>query len=133
MEHIETVIRRAEATGAHTGKIAEMLWFIRGNQIIEGVHPLQGGLFRRKYRQDRRPGLPIESPWIFYPRYLSEIATRSVRHLALAWKIYRIHRRVKSDPGKERYSDLALMAADDDALTIPGHAHPIEPKTIPAE
>ena len=29
---------------------------------IENVHPLEGGLFRRKYRRDRRPGMPLESP-----------------------------------------------------------------------
>ena len=35
----------------------------------EGVHPLEGGAFRLKYRRDRRHGLPLESPFVFYPRY----------------------------------------------------------------
>ena len=29
----------------------------------EGVHPLEGGAFRLKYRRDRRRSLPLESPW----------------------------------------------------------------------
>ena len=28
---------------------------------LERVHPLEGGVLRRKYRRDRRSGLPIES------------------------------------------------------------------------
>ena len=35
----------------------------------EGVHPLEGGVFRLKFRRDRRAGLPRESPLVFYPRY----------------------------------------------------------------
>ena len=38
---------------------------------IEEVHPLQGGIFRRKYRTDRRYGMPLESLFVFYPKYLS--------------------------------------------------------------
>ncbi len=36
---------------------------------IEGVHPLQAGFLRLKFRSDRRPGLPIEPVWAFYPKY----------------------------------------------------------------
>ena len=68
-EHIETLMRRAVASGMKSSKIMTMaLWFY-GCQAFERVHPLQGGIFRRKYRLDRRPGLPIESPFVFYPRY----------------------------------------------------------------
>ena len=39
-----------------------------GAARIEGVHPLQFGFVRRKVRTQRRHGLPIENPLIFYPR-----------------------------------------------------------------
>ena len=28
----------------------------------EGIHPLEGGILRLKYRRDRRHGMPIENP-----------------------------------------------------------------------
>ena len=39
---------------------------------IERIHPLEGGYLRLKFRRDRRPGLPLEPAWRFYPKYLVE-------------------------------------------------------------
>ena len=55
-EHVETVIRRAKAWGYDPrNMMLKLLTFPRVPRI-ENVHPLEGGLFRRKYRRDRRPG-----------------------------------------------------------------------------
>ena len=114
--HVETIMRRAVASGGDSGKIMKQaLWFY-GCQTIEGVHPLQGGLFRRKYRTDRRPGMPIESMFTFYPRYLRDIVHKHARFLALAWKYARIRSRVEKDPLKHDYMDLALTPASDQDL-----------------
>ncbi len=114
--HVETIMRRAVASGGDSGKIMKQaLWFY-GCQTIEGVHPLQGGLFRRRYRTDRRPGMPIESMFTFYPRYLRDIVRKHVRFGALAWKYARIRSRVEKDPLKHDYMDLALTPASDQDL-----------------
>ncbi|TDI63508.1 MAG: radical SAM protein [Alphaproteobacteria bacterium] len=114
--HVETIMRRAVASGGDSGKIMKQaLWFY-GCQTIEGVHPLQGGLFRRRYRTDRRPGMPIESMFTFYPRYLRDIVHKHARFLALAWKYARIRSRVEKDPLKHDYMDLALTPASDQDL-----------------
>jgi hypothetical protein len=115
-EHVETVMRRAVACGMSARRILKLaLWFY-GCQTIEGVHPLQGGLFRRKYRRDRRPGLPVENPVRFYGRYLWEIVLKHARLGALAWRCARACRRVERDSGKQRYVDLALTPAADEDL-----------------
>lgn len=114
--HVETIMRRVVASGGDSGKILKQaLWFY-GCQTIEGVHPLQGGLFRRRYRTDRRPGMPIESVFTFYPRYLRDIVRKHVRFGALAWKYARIRSRVEKDPLKYDYMDLALTPASDQDL-----------------
>ena len=118
-EHIETVIRRAVATGCPAAKTAGILLFARVSVLLDGVHPLQAGLFRRKRRLDRRPGMPVESPWIFYPRYLWETASKTVRLLSQAWQVYRIYRRIQRDPQKHSYQDLALMPVQEEAPTVP--------------
>jgi hypothetical protein len=81
---------------------------------LEGVHPLEGGAVRRKHRRDRRHGLPLESPFVFYPRYLGE-AVLKVRDY---WSVYRsfkaIHDEVMAAPDRWTYSDLAIAPPQED-------------------
>jgi len=113
-DHVETLMRRAVAGGKGARKLGLLaLWFY-GSIAIEGVHPLQGGQFRRKYRTDRRPGLPRESPLVFYPRYAWEIVSKHARLAALAWRYERRRRRVANDPAAADYRDQALTPVSDD-------------------
>lgn len=59
-----------------------ILWFKLMIEF-EGVHPLEGGGFRLKFRRDRRFGLPRESAVAFYTRYLWEILGKLTRYWAL--------------------------------------------------
>ena len=61
-----------------------LLWF-KLVSAYEGVHPLEGGAFRRKFRRDRRNGLPRENPFLFYPRYFGESVVKMWRY----WSVYR--------------------------------------------
>ena len=69
-EHVRTILRRAAACrlGRPKTTLTTLLWF-KLVSAYEGVHPLEGGAFRRKFRRDRRDGLPRENPVLFYPRY----------------------------------------------------------------
>jgi hypothetical protein len=114
-EHVETVMRRAVACGIKASKLQKLLFWFRACQSIEHVHPPQGGLFRRKSRKDRRPGLPVENPLTFYAKYLWEIITKHARLLRLLYSYKRIRSRVENDPGRREYTDLALTpTADED-------------------
>jgi hypothetical protein len=73
------------------------------------------------YRRDRRPGLPIESSLVFYPRFLWECLAKHARLLALVWRFARIRRRLKEDPTAKAYTDLSLTpvtAAELDELEL---------------
>jgi radical SAM superfamily enzyme YgiQ (UPF0313 family) len=112
-EHIVRVMRRARATGISIGNtLFLMLWFI-GCIELEKVHPLQGGYFRRKYRRDRRPGLAIENPLVFYPRYVVEQIAKHVRMIAWFVRYERIRRSIKHDPNARNYSDEAIEPVDE--------------------
>jgi hypothetical protein len=107
-EHVETIMRRAAATGIRLTKIYELSAIFSGSARIERVHPLQFGFFRRKVRKQRRHGLRRVNPLIFYPWRAFDIA-RTV------WKWYRLVRRykaimerVKADPTASTYIDQAL-------------------------
>jgi len=107
-EHIETVLKRARASGISVGKMMFlMLWFY-GCQKFEGLHPLEGGYFRHKYRRDRRPGMPIENPFVFYLRRVWEILRGHFGIAALLLKFACVRRRIKADPAAFDYTDVAL-------------------------
>ena len=68
-EHLETIMRRAHATGINIRSLMPVLMWFSSAVKIEELHPLQWGIFRVKHRKDRRPGLPLESPLSFYASY----------------------------------------------------------------
>ena len=107
--HIETVLRRAAAhrKGRPGNKLFLMMWFRLMIQC-EGVHPLEGGYFRLKFRRDRRSGLPIESALSFYSNYVWEIIAKHWAYFSSTWRVYRIYRKVKASPNRQGYSDIAI-------------------------
>jgi hypothetical protein len=80
--------------------------------VYERMHPLEGGLIRRKVRRDRRPGLPIESPWGFYPRLVWEYLRKYSGALAMHGRYRRILAEVMADPDPETYTDTAMTPVE---------------------
>ena len=84
-DHIRTILRRAAQipNGRPKPILSTIGWF---KLMIdhEGVHPLEGGAFRLKYRRDRRQR-PADwnRRFVFYPRYGYEIVSKAWQILAL--------------------------------------------------
>ncbi len=107
-EHIETVMRRAQATRSNAGNMLFLLLWYYACIKLEKIDPLEGGYLRRKYRKDRRPTLPIESPFVFYPRYVADLLNKHIKLVQLIWRFGRFRLRLKRDPDAYKYTDLAL-------------------------
>ncbi|WP_158945139.1 radical SAM protein [Granulicella sp. S190] len=112
-EHMETVIRRAVATGISSSNMMVLLLWFHFCIVYEKIDPLQGGYLRRKYRCDRRPTLPVQSLFSFYPRYVSDLVYKHYRMARLAWRFHNFKERLKREPAAKNYSDLALTADED--------------------
>ena len=106
-EHVERVIRRTKLWNYDSWNMMAKLFSFYEAIKIENVHPLESGVFRRKYRLDRRPGMPLESPLSFYPRHVWEVLSKHVRLAAMRWRFGRILKRVERDTGS--YDDVAMM------------------------
>jgi hypothetical protein len=115
-EHIATVLRRAAATGCNAGNALFLLTWFKGSIEHEGIHPLEGGFVRRKSRRDRRPGLALENVWVFYPKYIAETAVKLVRWATLYLRLRVIYLRIKRDPRKNEYTDLAITPVVEDEV-----------------
>jgi hypothetical protein len=115
-DHVETVMRRAAASGMKPRKIKNLMLSFYGSQAIEGVHPLQGGFLRLKHRTDRRSGLPVEGPVRFYLSYAGETLGKLARFVLLNHSYTRRLKRVEKSLSKTRYSDLSLRPAGNQDL-----------------
>jgi hypothetical protein len=115
-DHLETIVRRAYASGINIRSLMPVLFWFSSAVAIEDMHPLQWGIFRIKYRRDRRSDLPLEGPITFYARYAADIV-RKVVVVTKRWRhLKSIVRKVEADPHAKLYMDEALTAvADEDA------------------
>lgn len=107
-EHIETILRRAIATGTSPGKTMFFITWFMGCIDIEKIHPLEGGFLRKKVRRTRRSRLPLENPLMFYPRVFFETLRRQLKWITLYLRLRLIYRKVRKDPQKNQYMDAAL-------------------------
>jgi len=90
-------------------------WF-NGCIDIEKIHPLEGGFLRRKHRTSRRSNLPLENPFIFYPKTFLETVWKQIQWITLYTRLRLIYRKVRRDPRKLEYMDLALEPVTSDEI-----------------
>jgi radical SAM superfamily enzyme YgiQ (UPF0313 family) len=112
-EHVERVIRRTKLWNYDSYDMMAKLFSFYQAIKLDRVHPLEGGLFRRKYRRDRRPGLPLQSLCGFYPRYAWEVLSRHARFTAMYWRFRRILKRVEREQAAA-YDDIAMRPVQED-------------------
>lgn len=113
-EHIERVMLRGKKRGFDVNKIRWMMFSFYAAATIEGVHPMDSGICRLKFRRDRRPGLPLESRWVFYPRYAFEQVRKLWGFAKLVLRNRTLYRRVMT--GRSR------LTGPDAATTAPARA-----------
>lgn len=110
-KHIKTIFRRRWAEGLSIRKIrGQMIWFC-GAMFVEGVHPLQAGIFRRKHRLERRPTFPREPVMVFAWRRIREISLTTIKMLKLVLKLHRLKHIVEKDPKSRYHMDPAITPA----------------------
>jgi hypothetical protein len=113
--HCERVMRRAAAIRAFGNVLFVMTWF-KASFELENCHPVESGLLRLKSRRDRRPGMPMEPIWSFYPKYWAELVRKTAGWAYIYLKLRRIYLSIKYDPKRYEYSDLAITPVTDDEI-----------------
>lgn len=111
-DHVERIMRRAFVSGLSMSKVTNAIMVFSGATAVEEVHPLQLGAGRRKVRTQRRYGMPLESPFVFYPRRLVEAVGAGVRWGMLAIRLRRLRKQIERDPLARTYTDEAMSAIE---------------------
>jgi radical SAM family protein len=113
-EHMKVLLRRAAVTGVPLRSLPKVLANFATAVRIEHVHPLQGGLVRLRHPTERRPGLPQESPWMFWPRLIGQTITKQARVITTIAKLVLWAWRIALDPKTREYADAALTPVRED-------------------
>jgi Radical SAM superfamily len=116
-EHMKTLMRRAAATGVPMGSLIKVLVSFAATVRLENVHPLQSGILRLKHPTERRPGLPRERAWVFWPRFAWETLYKHVILVGMIAQLISWRISIACDPNARAYMDQALtpVGNDDDA------------------
>jgi radical SAM superfamily enzyme YgiQ (UPF0313 family) len=112
-DHVQAVLRRLIAKRASASNAILLMTWFGGAIHIEKVHPLEAGLFRYKFRRDRRPGFAVEPRWKFYPRYVFESLAKLGKWFGIYAGLRLIYMRAKRDPKRYEYMDTALTPVTD--------------------
>ena len=111
-EHVATVMRRAILAGINRTKLLDSLVMFSGAVPIEGVHPLQFGFVRRKIRTQRRHGMPIVNPILFYPWRAYDAVYVASQWAMKALHYRRILKRVVSSGAPHSWFDKAMQPSN---------------------
>jgi radical SAM superfamily enzyme YgiQ (UPF0313 family) len=115
-DHIETILRRAHASGIDLHRLGVVLLWFSAAVPVEGLHPLQAGILRLKSRSERRAGLPRE-PWLpFYARQGIATARKTVALVKRWHRLMILCRRIAREDPCRNYTDLALTPVPVDGL-----------------
>jgi radical SAM superfamily enzyme YgiQ (UPF0313 family) len=112
--HMKTLLRRAAATGVPMASLVKVLVTFATTVPLEKVHPLQAGLFRLKTPSERRPGLPREAPFVFWPRYVWDFLSKHVIMAGLIGRLVAMKLAIDRDPEARNYMDEALTPVNDE-------------------
>ncbi len=115
-DHVETILRRVASSRANASNALFLITWFKGSIDLENVHPLESGFLRKKFRRDRRPGFAIEPAWKFYPKYGAETLIKLVRWGALYLHLRRIYLRIKRDPQRFNYTDIAMTPVNNNEM-----------------
>src|SRR6201996_1800488 len=113
-EHMRTLLRRTAATGGKMSSMVKLLVTFSLTDDLEGVHPLQSGIIRLRHPSERRPGLPREQTWIFWPRLAWDTVRKTFITLSRLSELSVVAIRAVRNPERHGYMDQALTPVDDD-------------------
>lgn len=109
-EHLRTILLRRK--GPRRRILVNSLFWMCANSQLDRLHPFLGGIFRRKGRRQRRPGMPIEPFLVYYFKRARELFFYTLGmmrlYMKLRWFQYEADR-----PQNQDYIDDAINPANE--------------------
>ena len=117
-EHMRTLLRRAIATGVPVHSLVKLMVTFGTSVPLEGMHPLQTGILRLSHPSERRPGMPSESPFVFWPRWAWQTVRKNTLIASRIVNLVLAARSIAGEAGVKDYLDQALTPVGDDDQSL---------------
>lgn len=113
-DHMKTILKRRVAlkNGRKLTTVNRLILYKEYKRLYQ-VHSLEGGIIRIKRRTERRPTLPLESIWIFYPKYWFETVSITCQMITSYIKLYFTMKKIWKDPLGHKYIDDSMRIEKD--------------------
>jgi radical SAM superfamily enzyme YgiQ (UPF0313 family) len=119
--HMETLLRRAVASGLPVNSLIKILVNFATTVELEHVHPLQSGILRMKRRSERRPSMPREWALLFWTRLAGETVAKHLAIVAMMARLFALKISIGQGARARGYRDTALTPvreSDDTELDL---------------
>ncbi len=109
-DHMITLMKRVYGVGSNrritTQRLLSLQYFFVHGKLRQ--YKSQGGVVPLRYRKDRRPGMPLETPLRFYLRYFGDL-WRATAGFAATWAWFRYQLwKIHNDPMRAEYHDASM-------------------------
>ncbi len=94
-EHVEKLLLRASRDGISPSRLIWRILICQFAIKYENTHPFQCGAFRKKVRRQRRWGMPLENPLLFYSHRAWEIGKTILILSIYAWRLERVKKSIR--------------------------------------
>jgi hypothetical protein len=71
-DNVKAILLRTKTESAYWNTFKNLIWY-KSSIFVYREHPMISGFIRFKGRKARRPGLPIEPMWVYWPKRLAEL------------------------------------------------------------
>jgi len=107
---------RTQTESAYWNTFKNLIWY-KSSIFVYHEHPMISGFFRLKGRKLRRPGLPIEPIWVYWPKRMAELAGEYYRWWLLFKECLSIWQETRKESLLERYALEKLTRIRDEVAS----------------
>jgi radical SAM family protein len=115
-ENMKAILLRTKTESSYWNTFKNLIWY-KSSVFVYREHPMISGFIRFKGRTQRRPGLPIEPVWVYWPKRMAELAGEYYRWWVLFKECKKLWLETRKESVLERYALEKLSRLRDEVAS----------------
>jgi tRNA A37 methylthiotransferase MiaB len=115
-DNIKAILLRTKTESQYWNTFKNLIWY-KSSVFVYREHPMVSGFVRFKGRKLRRPGLPIEAPWVYWPKRMATLGGQYHRWWVLFRECLSLWQETRKEGLLERYALEQLSRLRDEVAS----------------
>ncbi|HYY15947.1 MAG TPA: radical SAM protein [Gammaproteobacteria bacterium] len=115
-ENMKAILLRTKTESSYWNTFKNLIWY-KSSVFVYHEHPMISGFIRFKGRTQRRPGLPIEPVWVYWPKRMAELAGEYYHWWLLFKECKKLWLETRKESVLERYALEKLSRLRDEVAS----------------